>query len=481
MVSLFGNHETPVKQLFYDFDFFKIVNILLSNNNIFRAPDTSLRFTVFCLSIGLLLSSFFIKCRTYRETPKIVSRMTIIFISIFFITLLVTDNIYNIAAIMLLIISILYAIYYSKKKYQRSEILLIGTYILIFIYPFYNALFNLSSLSELDNYLRFLFVIPVYIMLREIDFKLHHLLIVFGLSSFIAGIFAIYQYLTLGSTVSGFSSSTSVFACIVLFFSLASLLSISQFDNKPARYFFISAFSLGIIGWMLTGQRGLFLIIIFIILYLLFSKSRSIIVAEKRPLGITSILLLSFLLISPVFDRTLNILDSSYNYLVDDSGHHWRHKDSIVPRVSIWIASINMIKDNNLYGVGLNDFNAKLEDQISLGNIDPIRKTLTNKSAGMNHAHNQYLDIYAKTGVFGFITLLLFIYSHIKFFKNRTDTTKSDNNFVSLLGVLSIYYFSIIMFFQTFLAHQQLMLFMCFMLIILAALKSNIYLRSSKK
>ena len=295
VVSLFGNHETPVKQLFYDFDFFKIANILLSNNNIFRPPDTPLRFAIFGLSLGLLLSSFFIKCSTYREAPKIVSQMIISFISIFFITLLVTDSIYNIAAIMLLIISILYAIYYSKKKYQRYEILLIGTYILIFTYPFYNALFNLSSLSELDNYLRFLFVIPVYITLREIDIKLHHLLIVFGLSSLIAGIFAIYQYIFSSTPISGFSSSTSVFASIILFFSLVSLLSISQFDNKRTRYFFISAFSLGIIGWLLTGQRGLFLIIIFFILYLLFSKSRSIMIAEKRSLGVITILLLGIL------------------------------------------------------------------------------------------------------------------------------------------------------------------------------------------
>tara|TARA_B100001564_G_scaffold311344_1_gene283573 strand:- start:1275 stop:2189 length:915 start_codon:yes stop_codon:yes gene_type:complete len=303
----------------------------------------------------------------------------------------------------------------------------------------------------------------------------------FGLSSLTAGLFAIYQYILLNSPVTGYSSSTSVYASIILFFALVSLLSISQFNNKRTRYFFIVSFSLGLIGWMLTGQRGLFLIIIFFIVYLLFSKSKSIAIVEKKPLGLISVILLSFLLVSPVFDRITNTLDSTYNYLIDDSGHHWRHKDSIVPRISIWKASIIMIKENNLYGVGLNNFNANLEEQILQGNINPIRQTLKNKSAGMNHAHNQYLDIYAKTGVFGFITLLLFIYSHIKFFINGTTSNKSDNNFVSLLGMLSICYFSIIMFFQTFLAHQQLILFMSFILIILAAIKSNICLRGSKK
>ena len=481
VVSILGNHETPIKQLFYDFEFFKIINILLLNNDIFRPPDTSLRFSIFIISFGLLLSSFFIESRSNINSSKIFSQFIIFLVSIFFITLLITDDIYNISALILFISSVFYSIYYSKKRYQKNEIILLGAYILIFIYPFYNSLIHLSSLSELDNYLRFLFVIPIYVTLREIHIKLHHLLFIFWLSSSIAGLFSIYQYVLLNSPVTGFSSSTSVYASIILFFSLASLLSVSQFNNKRTRYFFILAFALGIIGWMLTGQRGLFLIIILFVLYLLFSKSKSIFIVEKKILGLTSIILLSFLFISPVFERITNTVDSTYNYLIDDSGHHWRHKDSIVPRISIWKASTIMIKENNLYGVGLNNFNANLEQQILQGNINPIRKSLKNKSAGMNHAHNQYLDIYAKTGVFGFITLLFFIFSHTKFFINGITSNKSDNNFVSLLGLLSICYFSIIMFFQTFLAHQQLILFMSFMLIILASIKSNIYLRSSKK
>ena len=98
----------------------------------------------------------------------------------------------------------------------------------------------------------------------------------------------------------------------------------------------------------------------------------------------------------------------------------------------------------------------------------------------MNHAHNQYLDIYVKTGIFGLITLLIFLYIHIKYFRNGLNSDKSEYNLISLVGILSVFNFSIVMFFQTFLAHQQLILFMCLMLVTIGAMKSNLNHRRKK-
>jgi len=234
------------------------------------------------------------------------------------------------------------------------------------------------------------------------------------------------------------------------------------------------------VGWMLTGQRGLFLIIVFFILFLLFTKSKSLLWTNKKPLFLIPLILILFFFTTPLFNRITNIYEPMYNYITEDSGHHWRDKDSIIPRLSIWKASINMVKENNFYGIGLDNFNKKLEEQISDGKVDPIRNTIENKSAGMNHAHNQYLDIYAKTGIFGFITLLIFIYAHIKYFKNGLNSDRSEDNLISLIGLLCIFNFSVIMFFQTFLAHQQLILFMCLMLITISAIKSNLYYRRNE-
>jgi hypothetical protein len=42
-------------------------------------------------------------------------------VSIFFITLLITDDIYNISALILFISSVFYSIYYSKKDIKRMK------------------------------------------------------------------------------------------------------------------------------------------------------------------------------------------------------------------------------------------------------------------------------------------------------------------------------------------------------------------------
>ena len=476
--SLFGSHEIPVRHLLSNFDFFTIFDLLVFKENIFRPPDTVIRFLLFSISILTLLLSFILKSRNENQASDNMKNMIIILSLIFFITILITENIYNITALLLISLSIYYAIFYGKKGFNRYEIILLFSYLLIFMYPFYTSLFHQSSLSEIDNYLRFLVAIPVYITFRDINFELKIFLLSISMATFLAGLLAIFQYLYGVGPVSLYSSSTSVFGSIILLFSLITLMSVPYFEkNKLGQYFLYLSSTIGLMGWMLTGQRGLLIALIFFVLYLLFTKSKSLLWINKKPLIFISTFLIIFSFTSPLFDRMTNSFDSTYNYIVYDSKHNWKDEDSILPRISIWKASMNMISENGIYGIGLDNFNEKLESQILSKKIDPIRNSISNKSAGMNHAHNQYLDIYVKTGIFGLITLLVFIYGNIIYFKNGLNLDKSEDNLISLIGLLSVYTFSIIMIFQTFLAHQQLMLFMCLMLIIISSMKSNLNYR----
>ena len=170
--SLFGSHEVPVRHLLTNFDFFQIFNLLASKEYIFRPPDTVIRFSLFFISILTLLFSFMLKSDNRNQVSNSMKNTITALSLLFFITLLITEHIYNIVALLLISLSIYYAIFYGKKGFNRYEVILLFSYLLIFIYPFYTSLFHPSSLSELDNYLRFLVVIPVYITLRDINFKL---------------------------------------------------------------------------------------------------------------------------------------------------------------------------------------------------------------------------------------------------------------------------------------------------------------------
>ena len=480
-ISVFGNSEIPVKQILTEFNFFETLDLLAAKGGFFRTPDTILRFSIFFLSIIIMLLSFTLKSSNTNILSTTLRNIITTLPLVFFLTILTTDNFYNAIALLLVTLSIYYTIFYAKRSFHRHEIILISSYILILIYPFYNSLMHPSSLAEIDNYLRFLFAIPVYITLRDMHINLKFFLLSIGLASLLSGALAIFQYLYINGPVAGYSSSSSVFGAIVLFFSLISIMSTAYFDkNKSIQYFLYASSSIGMVGWMLTGQRGLLLLIIFFGFFLFFTKSKSLLWTNKMPLLIIPSILILFFFTTPLFSRIINAYESTYNHVTEGSGHYWNHKDSIVPRLTIWRGSINMIKENSVYGIGLDNFNKKLEEQISLGKIDPIRNHVTNKSAGMNHAHNQYLDIYVKTGIFGLMTLLIFLYIHIKYFRSGLNSDKSEYNLISLIGILSVFNFSIVMLFQTFLAHQQLLLFMCLMLVTIGAMKSNLNHRRNK-
>jgi O-antigen ligase len=136
--------------------------------------------------------------------------------------------------------------------------------------------------------------------------------------------------------------------------------------------------------------------------------------------------------------------------------------------MSLWKGSLNMINDNSMFGVGLSNYNKALNDQILSGNIKPIRQDPSNYTAGMNHAHSQYLDIFAKTGVIGFLTLMYFIMANYYYFYNNLKNNR--NNISGFMGLVVLMSYMSYMVYHTVLSHHQSILFMTFSLAILAGL-----------
>jgi O-antigen ligase len=226
--------------------------------------------------------------------------------------------------------------------------------------------------------------------------------------------------------VRGFTSTALIFGNISLLFSLFSFLSIRHYLNNNKNIIFpIVASGASFFAWGATGSRGsIILIIVFIILLMTKPFKKILNLSTKLALAITLVAFIIFIN-SFALARYINAYESKYNYITEDSKFNWMHSDSIVPRLSIWKGSKNIISDNILLGVGLNNFNIELEKQISEKKIKPIRydygsgpsqKRVPNLTAGLNHAHNQYLDIFVKTGVFGFLVLIFFITMNLYFF-----------------------------------------------------------------
>ena len=475
--SIFGNESIPIKALISDFNIGELINLYNSSDEFFRSPNTSLRITLFALGVLIFLSSLLSKSRNKLKNSKTFHILINLTLFIFFVSILISQNIYNISAIILILISLFYAVFFSYKKLHIYEIRLLSSYFLFFAYPFWSSTFHDTSLSELDNYLRFLLAIPIYLSIREVPISKNFLILSFMIGSLLSGIIAIYFFVNTNLSIRAFTSSASIFGAISLIFLLFTICSKNYFDSNfpKIRYLFYFSTIFGLIAIFLSGSRSLLLPLSIFVLALYFSKSK-ILDFNKVTLtsSILSIVLIFLFSNLPIMNRIINSYESTYNYITEGSEHYYLHQDSIVPRANIWKATINMIKTDPINGIGLNNFTQGLNEQIRANQIQPIKRDSNNPSAGMNHAHNQYLDIFVKTGFMGFVLLLYLLYSHFSFFRYSYDNLYSESNLISILGLVALFSFCIIMLFNTILSHQQLTLFMVITLVTLCGIKSNI-------
>ena len=476
IVSALGSKESAIYPVILSFDFSLIKYYFITNDDYFRLPDTLLRITVFGFSIICLIMIERFSLNKDRHLPKFFPNLVKFLLLIFFSTFLTTDNIYNIVALLLLISSIYYFIYYKRKPLSGIELSLVFMLFLFFFYPLFTSLEFNTPIKELDNYSRFFMLIPVFYMFREIKISLKELLLIMNISSILIGIFAIYTYFIMGEVrVRGFTSSATIFGNVSLIYAMISLISISYFKNyRKYQILCLSGLVLVLFAWVLTGTRGSLITLLFSLIFLLFRENRYLVLyfSYKKVLIFLFFIGLIFFN-SNTYDRFVNSYNSTYNYVFNDGGHHWTHKDSFVPRFLIWKGAINIISENPVNGIGLSNFNEAILGQIISRNIAPIKPRFVDPSAGINHAHNQYLDIFAKTGFIGFLILIALLFIFYYYFKRHRDSGNFDCSYGAIIGSLLVIMFSSNMLFHAILSHQQSTLFMIIILFVFAGITVN--------
>ena len=471
-ISISGPPSIGIYGIITSLDINSLIEVYTTSETLFRMPDTHLRIIVFSVAILLLIMIPLINVNN-KINYKISDSKILLIILMFFITYLSTDNIYNILAILLFFTSIYYYIFYFEGKLEKHEIIFISSYLIISLYPFYHSLYIPSSLAEIDNYLRFLLAIPIYLLIRSIITSKTDILNSINMVSIIIGLSALYYNLFHDDIrIRGFTSTSTIFSNISLLFAMLSFFTIKKLYKVNSRYAYMSIVGTiaALTAWSLTGSRGSIIAIFFLFIFIMFNKTLRNEYLYFNIKYITIITLFFGLIFyqSGSLTRMQNAYESTYNYIYEDSSHHWRHKDSIVPRLSLWKGSLNMIYENTMLGVGLSNYNNALNDQIITGKIKPIRQDPSNYTAGMNHAHNQYLDVFAKTGIIGFLTLMYFISSNYYYFYSNLKNNR--DNVASFMGLIILITYLSHMMYHTVLAHQQSALFMTFSLAIFAGL-----------
>ena len=471
MISISGPPSIKIYGIITSLDINRLIDVYTTSETLFRMPDTYLRIAVFSSAIFLLI--IIPSINVNKINYKIPDSKILLIILALFITFLSTSYLYNIFAILLFFYSAYYYIFYFDSKLEKHEIIFISSYLIFFLYPFYHSLYIPSNLAEIDNYLRFLFAIPVYLLMRSIITSHIDVLNSINIISIIIGLSALYYYLFYNDIrVRGFTSTSTIFSNISLLFAMLSLLTIKRLYENKSRYAYMSIIGViaALFAWSTTGSRGSIVAILFILILIIFNKTlrKEYLYFNIKYITIITLLFGLFFYNSGSLTRMQNAYESTYNYIYDDAQHHWRHKDSIVPRLNLWNGSLNMIYDNTMLGVGLSNYNNELNNQIIAGKIEPIRQDRSNYTAGMNHSHNQFLDIFAKTGIIGFLTLMYFVLSNYYYFYHNLKNNR--DNVAGFMGLVVLTSYLSFMMYHTILSHQQSVLFMTFSLAIFAGL-----------
>ena len=165
----------------------------------------------------------------------------------------------NFVSLILTIISILYITFYKKIiSLSFNEKILILSLISIFYFFISSAVIHNSSLRELDNYARFLFVIPVYIFLRDIKLNSSFIYNSINISSIIIGVFAIYLYYTDSQIrIYGFTSTATIYGNIsMLHFLFSFILLLNAKKRSMSLILPLLGMIFSLIAVILTSSRG---------------------------------------------------------------------------------------------------------------------------------------------------------------------------------------------------------------------------------
>ena len=386
----------------------------------------------------------------------------------FIILNFISSDFRNIFFLILLLLAIINT---NKLDFSvsKEEIYYLSIYVFFFAIILIFYFYHESPVSEIDNYSRFLFVLPLYFLFRSVVVDQDNFINVIVITAVATFILSLYLYFFNNPNldrIGGLTSVSITYGNMIM--TIAIYLMITMFENlnQNRRLLIIFALVCSIFSWSLTMTKGSLIGLGFVLAYIFVSKSFYFNKIYAVAGLVIFILTLSF---SPIHQT----LDRFY----DDIRHIQQqelteiHKDpkvsfSTKERIFLLVNAKEMILEKPFTGVGYQNFHKRI-----------IEETYKNdRRYGMaqhDHAHNDFIDLWAKIGVFGFLALVLFYIVNLRFFLNAIK--HSSSNYFAKIGMVTLLSQLGFMLTQTQLSHHQPTLFFLVILIVAASqtIKSN--------
>ncbi len=380
-----------------------------------------------------------------------------------FITLnFISADLRNFLFLLLLIISIL-NIKKLDLSVNKKEMYLLGSYLYIFLITLFFYFYHESPISDIDTYSRFLAVLPLYFLFKHIVLKPNDFVIMLVITSIATAILSSYLYFIDNPNqdrITGLTEVSITFGNMVMTIFVFLLVSLSEDLDKRKKILVIFSLFCAVVSWSFTMTKGSLIGLLFVLIYMLMSKSFN---KNKIYIFIGSIIIMITLFFSPMH-RALDIFVNDIKN-VNQQELTEVHKDSNISfstkeRIFLLVNAKEMIINNPITGVGYQNFKKHIAEKTY---IDDRKYGM----AHHDHAHNDFIDLWAKIGVFGFIALIYFYVINLKIFLKASSLRK--NNYFEKIGVVTLLSQLGFMLTQTQLAHHQPTLFFLVILIVMSS------------
>ncbi len=292
----------------------------------------------------------------------------------------------------------------------------------------YHGKFDMPSY---DWTARFLLAIPIYLALRQIDFRANTVLQLGIPIGALTGLIVIRFH---PATLDGVRATTGSFINAIHFADLAimlgflSLLALNRAlrDAKWIVALKLCGFVAGIYMAIQAGERGAWLAAPLLVFVWVYGQNPQKL-AQK--LLIVSILMIVFALFAYSNVELIHLrINAAFQDIVAYSNGN--RDTSLGIRIQLWQAAIHVFLQNPLFGLGSDGFREIMPTLAE-------QKILTHMASvlGTSEVHNEILSKCANLGIFGLLSILAVYIVPAKFFWMSLNTSVGQKKVASLMGL----------------------------------------------
>jgi O-antigen ligase len=372
---------------------------------------------------------------------NILTLVVFIVLSLFLVSLLVVPEAAKAFAIILLLTGFYGGVLHLKNRdvqsldcFERYFMWAFASFTVVSIISFIYWPYTKVAHYHFEDYLAFLLVLPLFLLMRYIKLNLTHLIIVFAVVAIGLGFLSLYQYwhmktqggyvFTSGSRMAQFWLRPSGgvnpmrYAAISLIF-MGFAINAALFVRRKAlalKFLLAGAVVCAAVACMLTQVRGSWLALVVMLcvyVFVLFYMGR------KK-------LLLGFLLLCAVgvgvlsqqdhvksrWDRTEQSID---RYLSGDS------QSALGARLDMFKAAWILIQERPLFGHGLNSYSEKA------AKIRLATPGMSHEVGMWSNPHNEILQVLVEKGLIGLATFIAIFASCAYLFISAYRNNKGNN------------------------------------------------------